>query len=84
MVCYNGERELFEIRYNILKDVVDEFIVVEFDKTFSGSPKSWRFIEDFKGYKFEKVCYHGIEEKDYIKYKELAKNSPNTKGAEHW
>src|SRR3990167_10889417 len=84
-VCtYNGEKELLEIRQNILKDFVDEFIVVEFDKTFSGQPKSWRFIEDFKGEKFKDVCYHGIEEKDYSKYKELAENSPNTKGAEHW
>ena|SRR3990167_4848980 len=84
IICYNGEKELFEIRYNILSPFVDEFIVVEFDKTFSGKTKSWRFIEDFKGHKFKNVCYHGIEEKDYSKYKELAENSPNTKGAEHW
>lgn len=83
-VCYNGEKELFEIRYNILKDYVDEFIVVEFDKTFSGQLKPWRFIEDFKGQKFKNVCYHGIEEDTYSKYKKLAENSPNTKGAEHW
>ena len=44
VVCYNGEKELFEIRYNILKDFVDEFIVVEFDKTFSGQLKPWHFI----------------------------------------
>lgn len=84
VITYNSEKELFEIRYNILKDYVDQFIVVEFDKTFSGQPKPWRFIEDFKGYKFEKVCYHGIEEKTYLKYKVLAESSPNTKGASHW
>src|SRR3990167_7450421 len=84
VITYNGEWELFEIRYNILKDFVDSFIVVEFDKTFSGKSKPWRFIEDFKGYKFKNVCYHGMEEKDYSKYKELAESSPNTKGAEHW
>lgn len=84
VITYNGEKELFEIRYNILKDYVDQFIVVEFDKTFSGKSKPWRFTEDFKGYKFKNVCYHGIEEKDYIKYKELAESSPNTVGADHW
>src|SRR3990167_10886620 len=84
-VCsYNGEIELFDLRYNILSPFVDQFIVVEFDKTFSGQSKPWRFIEDFKGYKFKNVCYHGMEEKDYSKYKELAESSPNTKGAEHW
>lgn len=82
--CYNGEKDLFEIRYNILKDYVDQFIVVEFDKTFSGKPKPWRFADDFEVHKFDKAYYHRIEEKDYIKYKELAENSPNTKGAEHW
>src|SRR3990167_5041530 len=84
VVTYNGEKELFELRYNILKDYVDSFIVVEFDKTFSGKGKPWRFIEDFKWCKFKNVCYHGVEEKTYIKYKELAESSLNTKGASHW
>lgn len=38
-ILYNGESELFDLRYNILKDVVDEFVVVEFDTTFSGRAK---------------------------------------------
>lgn len=39
ITLYNGEREIFEIRYNILKDIVDEFIVVEYLETFSGKDK---------------------------------------------
>ena len=81
-VTYNGEKELFEIRYNILKDFVDEFIVVEFDKTFSGKSKESLFLRDFGALKG--VAYHWHTEKTYSKYKELAENSPNTKGAEHW
>ena len=81
VITYNGEKELFEIRYNILKDYVDEFIVVEFDKTFSGKPKEWQMIYD--GVK-PKVSWKGISEDVYSKYKELAENSPNTKGAENW
>jgi|SRR3990167_391368 len=80
-VSYNGERELFEIRYNILKDYVDEFIVVEFDKTFSGKSKEWEMI--YEGVK-PKVSWKGVTEDVYSKYRELAENSPNTKGAEHW
>lgn len=38
-ILYNGERDIFDIRYNILKDVVDEFVVCEFNQTFSGKPK---------------------------------------------
>lgn len=78
-VAYNGEKELFEIRYNILKDYVDSFIVVEFDKTFSGRLRIPEFVKFYP-----KVKHFFIQESQYIKYKELAESSPNTKGAEHW
>lgn len=79
VVTFNGEHDLFEIRYNILKDYVDEFIVVEFDKTFSGRPKSQTFFR-----LLPKVTYHFIEEEQYNKYMDLALSSPNTQGASHW
>lgn len=84
-ICYNGEKELFEIRYNILSPFVDEFIVIDFDKTFSGKAKPF-YILDTK--KYPKLKQHHIQswwsEK---KYRDLALSSPNTqygKGAEHW
>lgn len=46
-ILYNGEREIFDLRYNILKDYVDEFIVVEFNKTFSGVPKEPSFNQHY-------------------------------------
>lgn len=82
IVTYNGEKELFEIRYNLLKDYVDEFIVVEFDKTFSGKDKPYYF--DLKWTRKNNIRYYVMGEKDYLKYKELAESSPNTQGAEHW
>lgn len=83
VITYNGESELFEIRYNILKDYVDEFIVVEFDKTFSGREK----LFFFPIWRYKKVKFFRIREEEYMKYKDLALSSPNTqygKGAEHW
>src|SRR3990167_10866382 len=80
VVSYNGEKELFEIRYNILKDYVDEFIIVEFDKTFSGKDKFMRPINLVWP---PKVKHFLVTEEQYSKYKELAESSPNTKGAEH-
>lgn len=80
VVTYNGEKDLFEIRYNILKDYVDEFIVVEFDKTFSGKPKESSF--PYKDW--EKVSYHFHTEDLWSKYMDMARSSPNTAGAEHW
>lgn len=88
-VTFNGEYDLFELRYNILKDYVDEFRVVEFDKTFSGKEKPNYILESRNVFydpihTWEKVkCFH-IEESVYSKYKELAENSPNTQGADHW
>lgn len=82
VITYNGEDELFEIRYNVLKDYVDEFRVVEFDQTFSGKPKNITFTK-----KYDKVNYYFITEKIWSKYRDLALSSPNTeygKGADHW
>src|SRR3990167_5149673 len=82
-VCtYNGEKELFEIRYNILKDFVDEFRVIEFDKTFSGKSKNSTFNQHW-----HKVNYYYITEDIWSEYEDLAISSPNTnygKGVEHW
>ena len=88
-ITFNGEKELFEIRYNILKDYVDLFVVVEFSQTFSGKPKKWLFPElldemRVKGV-YPKYSWYGVN--DWSKYKTLAKSSPNTeygKGASHW
>lgn len=90
-ITYNGEAELFDLRYHILKDYVDEFIVVEFDKTFSGKAKPWYFNKIADNYKYRdlgqwqsKVTPFFVYEKDYDKYQELAESSPNTQGADHW
>lgn len=85
-VCtYNGEKDLWDIHYNVLKDYVDEFIVVEFDKTFSGKRKFPSFPLCYMGEPFPpRVKYHFIHEEEYEKYREMAGKSPNTQGAEHW
>lgn len=43
---YFNEKELLELRYTILKDYVDEFVVTEANYTFSGSPKKFSVEED--------------------------------------
>ncbi len=51
-ILYNGEQDIFNLRYNILKSYVDEFVVVEFGKTFSGNDKEAHPIN------LPKVSYH--------------------------
>lgn len=85
VITYNGEKELFDLRYNILKDYVDEFRVFSFYETFSGKPReddSWFDVPEYP-----KVRHFIGDKKSYEKYEDLAKSSPNTeygKGARHW
>ncbi len=84
-ICtYNGEEELWDIHYNVLKDYVDEFIVLEFDKTFSGKKRWISMPWHPNAFKYPKMHHIFFSEKDYGKYRELAESSPNTQGAEHW
>lgn len=79
VVTFNGEKELFELRYNILKDYVDSFRVIEFDQTFSGKPKKPLFDQYFNKVR------HYIHT-DWDKYYQMALESPNCPkdGPEHW
>lgn len=80
-VCtYNGEKDIWDIHYNVLKDHVDEFVVVEFDRTFSGEikPPTFPVVE------YPQVHYYYIGEEVYEKYREMAYLSPQTQGADHW
>ena len=81
IITYNGEKELFEIRYNILKDYVDSFRVIEFDQTFSGKPKKPLFNQYF-----DKVRHYIHKEDTWSQYYQQALESPNCPkdGPEHW
>lgn len=82
LITYNGEKELFDLRYNILKDVVDEFIVCEGDYTHSGNPKPLYFKEIQS--KYDKVTYHVIDSNFPKEWLDRAKTHPLTNGEEHW
>ena len=56
---FNNEVDLLELRLSILDDVVDKFVIIEGDKTFSGNYKWSNFIthkERFK--KWDDVTLH--------------------------
>lgn len=82
VMTYNGEDDLFDLHYNVLKDAVDEFRVIAFDKTFSGKPRAKIFTLD--GSKYPKARFFLNTEHQYAKYMEMAYQSPQTQGAEHW
>ena len=83
---YNGEKELLDIRLNILYPYVDHFIIVEAPTTFSGKPKPLYFEQDVKHFPafIKKIIYYPIDE-NYTKEEiEVSEKSRNTKGAKHW
>lgn len=86
---YNGEKEILDIRLNVLYPYVDKFVIVEFDETFSGKKKSQHFLKDWNNewLKFRnKIDYTFISKKVYTQYEELADTSPNVPqgGPAHW
>jgi len=83
---YNGERETLDIRLHILNEYVDGFIIVEANKTFSGKDKQLYFKEQREYFAefLPKIKYYIVDDWDDNALWEMAKNSPNTNGAEHW
>jgi len=58
-----NELDLLEIRLNVLKDVVDRFVLVEAGETHTGKPKPLHFKENearFAAFK-DKIVYIGID-----------------------
>lgn len=45
---YHNEIELLELRYHVLRDHVDRFVISESNHTFSGKPKSWQARDDLR------------------------------------
>lgn len=80
---FNDEVDLWDIHYNVLKDHVDEFRVIAFDKTFSGKTKEIiypRINWDI----YPKAKFYVNTPHQYEKYLEMAYLSPQTAGADHW
>jgi beta-1,4-mannosyl-glycoprotein beta-1,4-N-acetylglucosaminyltransferase len=83
---YNGEKEILDIRLNILNRHVDKFVIVEAKTTFTGQPKPLYFSQQeflFKKW-WNKIEYYIIDENYTGAEIRLAEKSPNTQGAEHW
>ena len=65
------ENLMLDIRFNILNDHVDKFVIVEATRDHSGNQKKLNFdINNFKKFK-DKIIYHVVEDipKEVINYK---------------
>lgn len=84
VICYNNEEEILDIRLNVLKGHVDQFIICEAPTTFSGNFKPLYGAGIKLKYPKLPIEYFVINE-DYTPEEiALAENSPNTIGAKHW
>jgi beta-1,4-mannosyl-glycoprotein beta-1,4-N-acetylglucosaminyltransferase len=83
---YNGEMKTLQLHLGVLNDYVDRFIIVEANKTFTGKnkplylPRHEQYIREY----WKKIDYYIVNEWDDVKLWEMAIQSPNTQGAEHW
>jgi len=62
-ITFFNELDLLEIRLNVLKDVVDKFVLVEAGETHTGKPKPFYFKDNearFATFK-DKIIYVGID-----------------------
>lgn len=89
IITYNGEKDILDLRLNVLYPYVGKFIIIEFDETFSGKKKPKRLLKDWNSdwKRFvDKIDYVQITKNEYSKYRDLADTSPNVPmyGPLHW
>lgn len=81
------ELDLLEIRFNILNDYVDYFVIVEATETFSGKGKKLFFDENKERYKkwMHKIIHYVVDDYPFDRVTfNFALNSRNTGKKEHW
>lgn len=85
-MTYNGENDMLRLHMSILNDYVDKFVIVEADKTFTGVSKPLYFFRDQRLLKpwWHKIEYYPVTEWDDVELWDMALQSPQTQGAEHW
>lgn len=49
--CFFNEFDVLELRFNLLYDIVDKFVLVEYNKTLTGKEKPYFFEENREKYK---------------------------------
>lgn len=82
---YNGEEDLLEIRLNILNEAVDQFIICESNKTFTGLSKPLYFKENQQRFEkwLPKIKHFVMASDDPILYLG-ANQSPGVPQDLHW
>lgn len=83
---YNGERDVLRIHLSETDSWVDKYIICEAKTTFTKKPKELHFFRDQRYFKqwWPKIDYYIINDNYSQEEIDLAQQSPNTKGAEHW
>ena len=82
---YNGERDVLRIHLSVTP-WVDRYIICESKTTFTRKPKELHFFREQRYFKqwWPKIDYYIINDNYSDEEIQLAQQSPNTQGAEHW
>jgi beta-1,4-mannosyl-glycoprotein beta-1,4-N-acetylglucosaminyltransferase len=85
LILFNNELDLLEIRFNILNDYVDYFVLVEANETFTNKNKPLYYKINEKRYKqWENKIIHFVVDNSDLELWEYAKKSPNVGAGEPW
>lgn len=75
-----NELDLLKIRLELLEDVVDRFVIIESNLTFSGKKKEyllWNNWEDFKKWKDKIILYNIEQNTEGLFFEKVNQYSPN-------
>lgn len=83
---YNGETAMLKLHLSVLDKYVDKFVIIEANKTFTGIDKPLYFFRDQRFFKewWKKIDYYVVDHWDDTDLWQMAIESPNTQGAQHW
>ena len=82
---FNNELDLLEIRFNILNDYVDYFVLVEANETFSGKEKPLYYqINKDRFSQWSDKIIHVVVDNSNEELWQFSKSSPNVGAGEHW
>lgn len=85
IILFNNELDLLEIRFNVLNEHVDYFVLIEANETFTNKSKPLYYQNNRERYKkWESKIIHFVVDNNDSELWQYAKRSPNVGAGEPW
>lgn len=83
---FHGELDILELRFKILNNVVDKFVICEASEHLSGEPNISEYLKNKERFKEweDKIIYYSFNLMENPELVEMAQKSPNTNNNPYW